>query len=67
MLQNFKIRSDHLVRASASRRKSPLKSLLLKREAHRRKIKLAILPTSETIKALQKNPDETNAILRVTC
>jgi hypothetical protein len=39
----------------------------VKREAHRRKIKLAILPTIEAIKALQKNPDETNAILHVTC
>jgi hypothetical protein len=39
----------------------------VKREAHRRKVKLAILPTTEAIKALQKNPDETNAILHVTC
>ena len=39
----------------------------VKREAHRRKIKLAILPTSEAIKVLQENPDETNAILHVTC
>jgi hypothetical protein len=39
----------------------------VKREAHRRKIKLAILPTTEAIKALQKNPDEANAILHVTC
>jgi hypothetical protein len=39
----------------------------VKREAHRRKIKLDILPTTEAIKALQENPDETNAILHVTC
>jgi hypothetical protein len=39
----------------------------VKREAYRRKVKLAILPTTEAIKALQKNPDETNAILHVTC
>src|ERR1700736_5756016 len=34
----------------------------VKREAQRRKIRLAILPTTEAIKALQENPDETNAI-----
>jgi hypothetical protein len=39
----------------------------LKREAHHRKIRLAILPRTEAIKALQENPDETNAILHVTC
>ena len=39
----------------------------VKREANRRKIGLAILPTTEAIKALQENPDETNAILHVTC
>ena len=39
----------------------------VKREAHRRKIRLAILPTTEAIKALQENPDETNAILHLTC
>jgi hypothetical protein len=39
----------------------------VKREAHRRKIRLAILPTTEAIQALQKNPDETNALLHVTC
>jgi hypothetical protein len=39
----------------------------VKREAHRRKIRLAILPTTEAIKALQEHPDETNAILHVTC
>ena len=37
------------------------------REAHRRKIRLAILPTTEAIKALQENPKETNAVLHVTC
>ena len=39
----------------------------VKREAHRRKIRLAILPTTEAIKVLQENPDETNAVLHVTC
>ena len=39
----------------------------VKREAHRRKIRLAILPTTEAIKALQENPEETNAVLHVTC
>jgi hypothetical protein len=37
------------------------------REAQRRNIRLAILPTTEAIKALQENPDETNAILHITC
>jgi hypothetical protein len=39
----------------------------VKREAHRRKIRLAIVPTAEAIKALQENPEETNAVLHVTC
>ena len=39
----------------------------VKREAQRRKIRLAILPTTEAIKALQENPEETNAVLHVTC
>jgi hypothetical protein len=30
-------------------------------------IRLAILPTTEAIKTLQKNPEETNAVLHVTC
>jgi hypothetical protein len=29
--------------------------------------RLAILPTTEAIKALPEHPDETNAILHVTC
>jgi hypothetical protein len=37
------------------------------REAHRRKIKLQILPTVEAIKILEKHPERTNAILHVTC
>jgi hypothetical protein len=39
----------------------------VKREAHGRNIELVILPTAEAIKTLQENPDETNAILHVTC
>jgi len=39
----------------------------VEQEAKRRKIKLLILPTAKAIKALKKNPDETNAILHVTC
>src|SRR6266567_2481704 len=39
----------------------------VKREAKRRKIKLLILPTKEAIKELKQEPDETNAILHVTC
>jgi hypothetical protein len=37
------------------------------REAHRRKIKLQILPTAEAIKTLEKSPERTNAILHLTC
>jgi len=37
------------------------------REAHRRKIKLQILPTAEAIKTLEKRPERTNAILHLTC
>jgi hypothetical protein len=39
----------------------------VKREAHRRRIILVILPTVEAIKTLQEHPEETNAILHVTC
>ncbi len=39
----------------------------VKREAKRRDVKLIVLPTSEAIQALRKKPDNTNAILHVTC
>src|SRR6516162_7727412 len=39
----------------------------VKREAERREIELVILPTVEAIKTLQENPEQTNAILHVTC
>lgn len=39
----------------------------VKHEAQRRKIKLLILPTAEAIKELKQKPDETNAILHITC
>ncbi len=39
----------------------------VKKEARRRKVKLIILPTPEAIKELEKSPDETNAILHLTC
>jgi hypothetical protein len=39
----------------------------VKQEATRRKIKLVVLPTVQAIKALTEDPDETNAILHVTC
>jgi hypothetical protein len=39
----------------------------VKREAQRRKIKLVVLPTAQAIKTLKQNPNETNAILHVTC
>jgi len=39
----------------------------VKLEAKRRKIELLILPTPEAIKALEKNADQTHALLHVTC
>jgi hypothetical protein len=39
----------------------------VKREAMRRRIKLLALPTIEAIEALKENPEDTNAILHVTC
>lgn len=36
-------------------------------EAERRKIELLIFPTGRAIEALQQDPEETNAILHVTC
>ena len=39
----------------------------VEQEAKRRKIKLLVLPTTQAIKALKENPDNTNAILHVTC
>ena len=39
----------------------------VKHKAERRKIKLEVLPTAAAIKSLQEEPDETNAILHVTC
>ena len=39
----------------------------VKREAARRKVQLLVLPTAKAIAALKRNPEETNAILHVTC
>jgi hypothetical protein len=39
----------------------------VKDEAKRRGIKLVILPTAEAISELKAHPDQTNAILHVTC
>jgi hypothetical protein len=39
----------------------------VEREAGARRIKLLVLPTIEAIEALKKNPEDTNAILHVTC
>ena len=36
-------------------------------EAKRRKVELVVLPTSQAIDVLNKNPKATNAILHVTC
>lgn len=39
----------------------------VKDEAARRKVKLLILPTAQAIVALQEHPEDTNAILHLTC
>ncbi|PSH04119.1 MAG: hypothetical protein CXZ00_08695 [Acidobacteria bacterium] len=39
----------------------------VKREAKRRKIELLVLPTEKAIEILNKLPEDTNAILHVTC
>jgi len=39
----------------------------VKSEAKRRKIALLVLPTTDAIEELKHHPDETNAILHVTC
>lgn len=39
----------------------------VKRDAARRKVELLIIPTAQAIEALKQQPDETNAILHVTC
>jgi hypothetical protein len=39
----------------------------VKREARRRKIELVIIPTHDAIIAMAKKPEDTNAILHVTC
>jgi hypothetical protein len=39
----------------------------VKSEAKRRKITLLVLPTKDAIEELKQHPDETNAILHVTC
>ena len=39
----------------------------VKREAERRKVELVVLPTSQAIDMLNKDPEATNAILHVTC
>jgi hypothetical protein len=39
----------------------------VKLEAERRKIELLILPTAQAIELLKKKPEETNAVLHVTC
>jgi hypothetical protein len=39
----------------------------VKREAKRRKVELLILPTRAAMEVLKKDPEDTNAILHVTC
>jgi len=39
----------------------------VRREAERRRVELLIVPTAEAIAKLQEQPDDTNAILHLTC
>ena len=39
----------------------------VKKDARRRHVQLLILPTTKAIEELRQNPEETNAILHVTC
>ena len=39
----------------------------VKREARRRHVELLVLPTAEAIERLGQDPEDTNAILHVTC
>jgi hypothetical protein len=39
----------------------------VKNEARRRKIALVVLPTTDAIEDVKRHPNETNAILHVTC
>ena len=39
----------------------------VKKEAKRRHVQLLMLPTAKAIEELRKDPEETNAILHVTC
>jgi hypothetical protein len=39
----------------------------VQREAERRKVELVVLPTSQAIDRLKKNPEGTNAIPHITC
>jgi hypothetical protein len=39
----------------------------VKEEAARRSVELVVLPTAEAIEELERSPDDTNAILHLTC
>jgi len=39
----------------------------VRQEAKRRHVRLLVLPTLQAIRALEGNPEQTNAILHVTC
>jgi len=39
----------------------------VRQEAVRRKVKLLVLPTLQAIEAIKQDPEDTNAVLHVTC
>ena len=59
-------RCDQLVIGSGAYGRLPIMQEV-RREAERHKIKLLVLPTTEAIEVLRREPEDTNAILHVTC
>ena len=57
---------DRLVIGTGANGQLPVMKEVLS-EAQRRKIKLLIFPTAKAIEVLNEEPEETNAILHVTC
>jgi len=64
--ENIPWKCDRLVVGTGAYGRLPVMNEV-KREAERQKVKLLILPTIKAIEALQQDPDDTNAILHVTC
>jgi len=57
---------EHLIIGTGAQGNLPIMKKV-KKEAERRNVKLDALLTEEAIKVLNQNPENTNAILHVTC